>query len=66
MILCDYFYPFVETDKTCNSQDKINTILNNNINLNVANLEDINKTWKKSTLLSFGAKREFAMNGFIS
>ena len=66
MILCDYSYPFVITDGTCNLQDKINTSLNNNINPNVVDLEDMNETWKKSTLLSFGAKTNFAMNGFIS
>ena len=66
MIVCDYAYPFVITDETCNLQDKINTNLNNNINPNVVDLEDTNETWKKSTLLSFGAKRKFAMNGFFS
>ena len=29
-------------------------------------LEDMNETWKKSTLLSFGANRKFVMNGLIS
>ena len=66
MILCDYAYPFVITDGTCNLQDKINTSLNNNINPNVMDLEDMNETWKESTLLFFGAKRKFDLNGFIS
>ena len=44
MILCDYSYPFVITDGTCNLQDKINTSLNNNINPNVVDLEDMNET----------------------
>ena len=66
MVLYDYAFPFVITDRNFNLQDKINTSLNNNINPNVVELEDINETWKKSTLLSFGAKRKFVMNGFIS
>ena len=66
MILYDYFYPFVIIDGTCNLQDKINTSLYNNINPNVAELEDMNETWKKSTVLSFGAKIKYIMNGFIS
>ena len=53
-------------DGTCQLQDKVNISLYNNRNPNVAELEDMNETWKKSTLLSFGAKRKIAMNGFIS
>ena len=66
MILCDYSYPLVITDGTCNLQDKINTSLNSNTNPNVAALEDMNETWKQSTLLSFGTQGKFSMNGFIS
>ena len=66
MIVCDYAYPFVIIDGTSNIQDKINTNLNNNINSNVVDLEDMNETWKKSTLLSFGAKRKFTINNFFS
>ena len=66
MIVCDYAYPFVTIDETCNLQDKINTNLNNNINRNVVYLEEMNENWKKSTLLSFGAKRKFTINNFFS
>ena len=66
VILCDYSYPFVIINGTCNLQDEINTSFNNNINPNVVDLEDMNETWKKSTLLSFGANRKFVMNGLIS
>ena len=65
MILC-VSYSFVITDGTFNLQDKINISLNKNINPNVVDLEDMNETWKKSTLLSFGANRKFVMNGLIS
>ena len=65
MLLCDYSYSFVITDGTCNLQYKIYTSLNNNMNPNVVDLEYMDETWKKSTLLSFGDKRNFAMNGFI-
>ena len=65
MILC-VSYSFVITDGTFNIQDKINTSLNSNTNPNVAALEDMNETWKQSTLLSFGTQGKFSMNGFIS
>ena len=32
----------------------------------MVDLEDMNETWKKSTLLSFGANIKFVMNGLIS
>ena len=57
MVLYAYSYPFVITDGTFNLQDKINTSLNNNINANVAELEDMSEVWNKPTLLSFGTKK---------
>ena len=59
MVLYDYADPFMIKDGTCNLQDKINTSLNNNISPNVMDLEDMNKVWKKLTLLSFGFKKRF-------
>ena len=66
MVLYDYADPFMITDGTCNLQNKINTSLNNNIRPNVMDLEYMSVCLGQTTLLFFGSKIKFAMNGFIS
>ena len=66
LVLYDYADAFMIKDGTCNIKEKTNTILNNENNPFVMDLEDMNDEWKEVTLLSFASKRRVKMNGFIS